>query len=215
MARSSRIRVVNDDVGHRLAGLPGNPPSSTASAVGPTVLVPDEDQRWSFEFKDWSEDHVEQELATLQEAVECAYLAPAVVNEESVLLSPPSGKFGIRPSQYGMFTIPERILPDRVRQVITPEMYLVRYVHDTRTDSSRQSTASHYARNVPSTACVRCPNGLFPTKVRQVPEIERILLCLATRRCCLATRHCSRRCAELSLAAVLLSGGATDGSKRS
>ena len=65
-----------------------------------------------------------------------------------------------------MFTIPERILPDRVRQVI-------------------------YARNVPSTACVRCPNGLFPTKVRQVPEIERILLCLATRRCCLATRHCS------------------------
>ena len=40
-----------------------------------------------------------------------------------------------------MFTIPERILPDRVRQVITPEMYLVRHVYDARTDSSRQSTA--------------------------------------------------------------------------
>ena len=97
MARSSRIRVVNDDVGHRLAGLPGNPPSSTASAVGPTVLVPDEDQRWSFEFKDWSEDHVEQELATLREAVECAYSAPAVVNNETVLLSPPLGTFDTFP----------------------------------------------------------------------------------------------------------------------
>ena len=163
-AISTRVRVVNDDVGHRLAGLPDSPPLAKVTVAAPTVLVPDEDKRWSFEFKDWSEDHVEQELATLQEAVECAYLAPAVVNEESVLLSPPSGKFGIRPSQYGMFTIPERILPDRVRQVITPEMYLVRYVYDTRTDSSLQSTASHYARNVLSTVCVRYPNGFFPTE---------------------------------------------------
>ena len=91
MAKSTRIRVVNDDVGHRLAGLPGNPPLTTVTVAAPTVLVPDEDKRWSFEFKDWSEDHVEQELATLQEAVECAYSAPAVVNNETVLLSPTFG----------------------------------------------------------------------------------------------------------------------------
>ena len=94
MAQSSRMRRVIDDVGHRLAGLPDNPPSNVSRGVGPTVLVPDEDQRWSFEFKDWSEDQVEQELATLQTAVERAYSAPAVANVETVLLSPPSGTFG-------------------------------------------------------------------------------------------------------------------------
>ena len=97
MARSTRIRVVNDDVGHRLAGLPDNPPLTTVTVAAPTVLVPDEDKRWSFEFKDWSEDQVEQELATLQTAVDAAYSAPAVVNEETVLLSPPSGTFGAKP----------------------------------------------------------------------------------------------------------------------
>ena len=56
--------------------------------------MPDEDQRWSFEFKDWSEDQVELELATLQTAVDAAYSAPAVANVETVLLSPPSGTFG-------------------------------------------------------------------------------------------------------------------------
>ena len=70
MARSTRSRVVNDDVGHRLAGLPDNPPLATVTVAAPTVLVPDEDKRWSFEFKDWSEDHVEQELAALQAAVD-------------------------------------------------------------------------------------------------------------------------------------------------
>ena len=97
MARSSRIRVVNDDVGHRLAGLPDNPPLTTVTVAAPTVLVPDEDKRWSFEFKDWSEDQVEQELSTLQTAVDAAYSAPAVVNNETVLLSPPSGTSGPRP----------------------------------------------------------------------------------------------------------------------
>ena len=55
------------------------------------IIVPDEDRRWSFEFKDWSEDQVEQELSALQTAVDAAYSAPAVVNNETVLLSPPSG----------------------------------------------------------------------------------------------------------------------------
>ena len=91
MARSTRIRVVNDDVGHRLAGLPDNPPLTTVTVAAPTVLVPDEDKRWSFEFKDWSEDQVEQELAALHTAVDATYSAPAVVHSESVLLSPPSG----------------------------------------------------------------------------------------------------------------------------
>ena len=91
VARSTRSRVVNDDVGHRLAGLPDNPPLATVTVAAPTVLVPDEDKRWSFEFKDWSEDQVEQELAALRTAVDAAYSAPAVVNNETVLLSPPSG----------------------------------------------------------------------------------------------------------------------------
>jgi 8-oxo-dGTP pyrophosphatase MutT (NUDIX family) len=91
MATSTRIRTVNDDVGHRLAGLPDNPPLTTVTVAAPTVLVPDEDKRWSFEFKDWSEDQVEQELSALQTAVDAAYSAPAVVNNETVLLSPPSG----------------------------------------------------------------------------------------------------------------------------
>ena len=81
MAKSSQVRHVIDNVGHRLAGLPDSPPSNVALAVGPTVLVPDEDQRWSFEFKDWSEDQVEQAPATLQTAVESTYSAPAVVNK--------------------------------------------------------------------------------------------------------------------------------------
>ena len=81
--------------------------------------------------------------------------------------------------------MPERTLPGRVRQD---------------------------ARNVPSTA--RCPNGLFQIKYGKMPEIERILLCLATRHCSLATRHCSRRCAELSLTAVLLAGGTAYRCKR-
>jgi hypothetical protein len=93
-AISTRVRVVNDDVGHRLAGLPDSPPLTTVTVTGPTVLVPDDDQRWSFEFKDWSEAQVEQELATLQTAVEAAYSAPAVANVETALLSPPSGTFG-------------------------------------------------------------------------------------------------------------------------
>ena len=93
MARSSRIRVVNDDVGHRLAGLPDNPPLTTVTVAGPTVLVPDEDQRWSFEFKDWSEDKVAQELAALEASIDAAYTAPVVVNSENDLLSPPSGTF--------------------------------------------------------------------------------------------------------------------------
>ena len=90
-AISTRVRVVNDDVGHRLAGLPDNPPLTTVTVAAPTVLVPDEDKRWSFEFKDWSEDQVEHELAALQTAVDAAYSAPAVVKNETVLLSPPSG----------------------------------------------------------------------------------------------------------------------------
>ena len=94
MARSSRVRGVIDNVGHRLAGLPDNPPLTTVTVTGPTVLVPDEDQRWSFEFKDWSEAQVELELATLRTSVEDAYSAPAVANVEHALLSPPSGTFG-------------------------------------------------------------------------------------------------------------------------
>ena len=70
-AISTRVRVVNDDVGHRLAGLPDNPPLTTVTVAAPTVLVPDEDKRWSFEFKDWSEDQVEQELSALQTAKLC------------------------------------------------------------------------------------------------------------------------------------------------
>ena len=61
--------------------------------AGPTVLVPDEDQRWSFEFKDWSEDKVAQELAALEASIDAAYTAPVVVNSENDLLSPPSGTF--------------------------------------------------------------------------------------------------------------------------
>ena len=97
MAKSSRMRFAIDDVGHRLAGVPDNPPLSAAAASGPTLLVPDEDQRWSFEFKNWSEDMVEHELSTLEAAVDAAstvdaaYTAPAVVNSETILLSPPSG----------------------------------------------------------------------------------------------------------------------------
>ena len=93
MAQSSRMRRVMGDAGHRLAGMADNPPLSTVTVAGPTVLVPDEDQRSSFDFKDWSEDQVELELATLQTAVDAAYSAPAVANVETVLLSPPSGTF--------------------------------------------------------------------------------------------------------------------------
>ena len=93
-AISTRVRVVNDDVGHRLAGLPDSPTLTTVTVTGPTVLVPDDDQRWSFEFKDWSEAQVELELAALQTTVEAAYSAPAVANVETALLSPPSGTFG-------------------------------------------------------------------------------------------------------------------------
>ena len=38
MARSSRIRVVNDDVGHRLAGLPDNPPLTTVTVSGTNCI---------------------------------------------------------------------------------------------------------------------------------------------------------------------------------
>ena len=99
MAKSSRMRFAIDDVGHRLAGVPDNPPLSAAAASGPTLLVPDKDQRWSFEFKNWSEDMVEHELSTLEAAVDAAstidaaYTAPAVVNSETDLLSPPLGTF--------------------------------------------------------------------------------------------------------------------------
>ena len=81
-----------DNVGHRLAVVPDSPPLTTVTVVGPTILVPDEDQRWSFEFKNASKDDDEEWLKELQTTVD-AYSAPAVVNSETVLLSPPSGTF--------------------------------------------------------------------------------------------------------------------------
>ena len=100
MARSSRIRHVIDNVGHRLAGMPDGPPPSVATAVGPISLVPDDDQRWSFEFKD--EGDIQQELAALQVAVELKYSAPAVMSRETFLLSPPSGTFAwLMHTEYG------------------------------------------------------------------------------------------------------------------
>ena len=143
MAKSSQVRHVLDNVGHQLAGLPDNPPSNVALAVGPTVLVPDEDQRWSFEFKDWSEGQVEQELATLQTAVESTYSAPAVVNKEAVLLSPPSGKSDSNPPCTASHIRPNGLFQTEYGKSYTPEMYLVRQVMYARTNSSTQSTASH------------------------------------------------------------------------
>ena len=70
-------------------------------------MVPDEDRRWSFEFKNASDGDNEHDLAALQEAVGGTYSEPAVVNEETVLLSPPSGKSDVGPSR--------PILPGRVR----------------------------------------------------------------------------------------------------
>ena len=54
MAQSSHMRRVIDNVGHKLADMPDNPPLRPVTAAEPTVLVPDEDQRWSFEFKNAS-----------------------------------------------------------------------------------------------------------------------------------------------------------------
>ena len=99
MAQSSQMRRVIDNVGHKLAGLPGDPPLSPVTAAGPTVLVPDTDQRWSFEFKNWSETEVEQELAALQTSVDGSYSAPAVADREPDLLSPPSGTLDTYPSR--------------------------------------------------------------------------------------------------------------------
>ena len=97
--RSSQMRPVIDNVGHKLAGLPGDPPLSPVTAAGPTVLVPDTDQRWSFEFKNWSETEVEQELAALQTSVDGSYSAPAVADREPDLLSPPPGTLDMYPSR--------------------------------------------------------------------------------------------------------------------
>ena len=62
-------------------------------ASGPTSLVPDEDLRWSFQFKDASASDDERELTALQAAVDATYSAPAVLSKETVLLSKPSGAF--------------------------------------------------------------------------------------------------------------------------
>ena len=62
-------------------------------ATGPTLLVPEEGQRRSFEAKDASECDDERELSALQTAVGATYSAPAVMSRETVLLSPPSGTF--------------------------------------------------------------------------------------------------------------------------
>ena len=80
-------------VGHKLAGMPNDPPPSAAAAAGPTLLVPEEGQRWSFEAKDASESDDERELTALQTAVDATYSAPAVLSRGTILLSPPSGTF--------------------------------------------------------------------------------------------------------------------------
>ena len=107
------VRHVIDNVGHRLAGMPDDPPPSVATAAGPTLLVPDEDQRWSFEFKDASEGDIEHELAALQVAVDAKYSAPAVMSRETVLLSPPSGTFAR--------LVPSRSLPQSERHPVVSE----------------------------------------------------------------------------------------------
>ena len=200
-------------------------------------MVPDEDQRWSLEFKDWSEDHVEQELATLQEAVECAYSAPAVVNNETVLLSPPAGTFDTFPFR-------SECPPDHHRVRRVPKGFpRVGY---------QQHMIGATPRSLPSTAGQeRFPSCWLPTTHRSElpPDHHRVwlvqkgfprvgyqqptdrshppitteygwsrkvsLVLVNTTLLSHATRHCSRRCAELALTAVLLSGGATDGCKRS
>ena len=90
-AIGSRVRRTIDISGHRLAGLPDDPPPSVAFAATPTLLVPDEDQRWSFEFKDTAVDDDDLQLAALQATMDVAYSEPTVVNKETDLLSPPSG----------------------------------------------------------------------------------------------------------------------------
>ena len=112
-AQSSRIRRTINLVGHKLAGMPDDPLPSTATAAGPTVLVPDEDQRWSFEFKNAPDSDDEHNLAALQEAVGATYSEPAVVNRETVLLSPPSGK-----SDVGLSLSPSSTKYGRVLQCL-------------------------------------------------------------------------------------------------
>ena len=120
-AQSPTVRRTINLVGHKLTGMPDDPPPSTATAAAPTVLVPDEDQRWSFEFKNAPHGDDELDLAELQEAVGATYPEPAVVNEETVLLSPPSGKSNVGPSRS-----PSSADSTRHSTVQIPEMYLVR-----------------------------------------------------------------------------------------
>ena len=93
-AQSSTVRRTINLVGHKLSGMPDDPPPSVAAAAGPTLLVPEEGQRWSFEAKqDAPDSDDEREKPALQTEADAAYSAPAVVNREAVQLSPPSGTF--------------------------------------------------------------------------------------------------------------------------
>jgi len=110
-ALSSRVRRTIDNVGHRLAGLPDDPPPSVAIAATPTSLVPDEDQRWSFEFKDTAVGDDDLALAALQATMGVVYSEPTVVIKETDLLSPPSGTSEsklLAPSLSRDFPLPEQ-----------------------------------------------------------------------------------------------------------
>jgi len=110
-ALGSRVRRTIDNGGHRLAGLPDDPSPSVAIAATPTSLVPDEDQRWSFEFKDTAVGDDDLALAALQATMGVVYSEPTVVIKETDLLSPPSGTSEsklLAPSLSRDFPLPEQ-----------------------------------------------------------------------------------------------------------
>ena len=65
-AVASKMRRTCDYNGWALAGLPDDPPPSPAEATGPITLVPDAEQRWSFQFNEPNESEVDEYLTALR-----------------------------------------------------------------------------------------------------------------------------------------------------
>ena len=65
-AVASKMRRTCDYNGWALAGLPDDPPPSPAEATGPITLVPDAEQRWSFQFNEPDESEVDEYLTALR-----------------------------------------------------------------------------------------------------------------------------------------------------
>ena len=75
-AVASNCRRTCDNNGWALAGLPDDPSPSPAEATGPITLVPDAEQRWSFQFNEPEESEVDEYLTALRSDMSMASRRP-------------------------------------------------------------------------------------------------------------------------------------------